>query len=519
MSSTSSSSSVNEQTNVEEKGVAKYNLEEVHSVTSTGSDPVLIYAHKSHGQITPEIDRKICRKADRYLLSFVSVLYGVQFADKLIPSGAAILNLNSDLFANSKTGYSWVGSSFYLGYLVFEFPISYALQKLPLSRFTSAMVVCWGIVVACTAACQTMESYLALRVLLGAFESVTQPALVILISQWYKRSEVFSRTCCWLAMNGLGGIFVTSVCYGLKVHYDKNPDVYGMSPWRVIYIIMGCITVLMGVLFYFIVPDNPGEAWFLTEEEKIMQVERIRGNNQGYGTHRIKPYQVWEALTDIRTWLYGLSCLLFDIPNGGTTVFATLILEGEGYIGKDALLMNLPGSAVQLVGMLLMALMSNYLFKGRKLNFTIFGSSLSVLSLCLLAWGPNVPSQLSGLYLNSLGQPILFVGLISLVESDSLGHTKKITSSAFMLVCYCAGNVIGPQTFLKSEAPIYNTGKITMAATQCAELALVLVLLGYNIYENRRRDKLGVFEPPADIQDVEFADLTDKEMLWFRYSY
>ncbi|GMM51099.1 allantoate permease [Starmerella bacillaris] len=502
-----------------EKNNVNYELGEVQSVISGGSDPAIDIAHKPHGELTPEMDKKILRKVDLYLLSFVSVLYGIQFADKLIPSSAAILNLNSDLFANSKTGYSWVGSSFYLGYLVFEFPMSYALQKFPLALFTSLMVVSWGIVLACTAACQTMESFLALRVLLGAFECVTQPALVILISQWYKRSEVFSRTCCWFAMNGFGGILVTSICYGLKVHYDVNPDVYGMSPWRVIYIIMGCITILVGVIFYFHIPDNPSKAWFLTEEEKVMQVERIRANNQGYGSHHIKKYQIWEALTDIRTWLYGISYLLSNVPNGGTTVFATLILEGEGYIGKDALLMNLPSSAVEFAGFLIMAFFSNFFFRGKKLLFTIFGSCLTVMCLCLLAWGPDAPTQLAGLYLYFFGGPLVSVGLISLVESDSLGHTKKVTSNAFLLVCYCIGNVAGPQAFLKDQAPIYNTGKVTMAATQCAELALVIFLLFLNIYENKRRDKLGVFEPPEDMEDAEFADLTDKEMLWYRYSY
>lgn len=520
--STSSIPESGEKKPVEDASKVVYEVGEIQSiepVTSRASDAALKYAANGNVVLTKEMDTKLRWKADLYVLSFVSVLYGMQFADKLIPSGAAILGLTTDLFAESKTGYSWVGSSFYLGYLAFEFPMTYLLQKFSLSMFTGCIVVAWGIVLACTAACQTMESFLAMRTLLGALECVTQPALVILVSQWYKRSEMFSRTCCWLAGNGLGGIFVTSVCYGLRVRWEKDNNAFGMEPWRVIYIIMGCITIMIGVIFYFHVPDDPTKAWFLTEEEKVLQVERIRKNNQGFGSHHIKPRQIVQAFTDPRTWLYGMCYLLTNIPNGGITVFSTLILEGEGYTGKNALLMNLPGNAVEFGGMLIFAAFSAHFFRSRKLSFTIFGSSLTVMCLCLLAWGPNVSSRLAGFYLYFCVGPLLFVGLIGLVESDSLGHTKKLTTNAFMLVCYCAGNVIGPQTFLTSEAPVYETGKKVMAATQAAELFLACCLYVFNVWENRRRDKLGIFEPPADEDNVEFSDKTDTEMLWFRYSY
>ena len=33
------------------------------------------------------------------------------------------------------------------------------------------------------------------------------------------------------------------------------------------------------------IPDTPAGAWFLTDEEKLMVVERIRTNQQGFGTH------------------------------------------------------------------------------------------------------------------------------------------------------------------------------------------------------------------------------------------
>nr|UJH94528.1 Dal5 [Starmerella bombicola] len=476
------------------------------------------YAEEGEVRLTPEIDRRLRWKADCYIMPVICLVYGIQFADKVIPSSASVVGLTQDLFSQSKTGYSWVGSSFYLGYLVFEFPMSFLMQKMPLSTYAGVVAVGWGILLTCTAACQTMESFIACRVLLGMLECGIQPAFTVVVTQWYKRTETFSRTCLWFCANGVGGMFVLSIAYGLAERSDKNANYYSMSPWRIIYMIMGLITILAGAALWYLLPNNPHEARFLTSEEKRFQLERIRHNNQGFGSHRIKPYQIKEALLDPRTWLYGLSVLVGEVPNGGITVFSTQILSGMGFKGKESLLMNLPLYAVEFVGMFIVMLASALFLTNRRLLYTLSGSGVALMSLALIAWGPNTDSRLAGLYISSWAGVISYVGFISMIESDAAGMTKKTTVNAILLMCYCAGNIIGPQVFLTREAPEYQTGKCTMAATQAAQFVLICILAIYNYSENKRRDKTGIDAPPEDFVNAEFADLTDKEMPWFRYS-
>lgn len=492
----------------------------VHPVRSLPDwgDVAAQYAGEEEVQLTPEMDRRLRWKADFYIMPVICLVYGIQFADKIIPTSASVIGLTQDLFLQSKTGYSWVGSSFYMGYLVFEFPMSFLMQKMPLSTYAGVIVVCWGILLTCTAACQNMGSFIACRVLLGMLECGIQPAFTVVVSQWYKRTETFSRTCLWFSANGVGGMFVLSIAYGLAERSEKNANYYSMSPWRIIYIIMGLVTVSAGVVLWFFLPNNPHEAKFLTSEEKRFHLERIRHNNQGFGSHRIKPYQIKEALLDPRTWLYGLSVLVGNVPNGGTTVFSAQILSGMGFKGKESLLMNLPVFAVECVGMFLVMLASARFFTNRRLVYTLGGSAVNLMSLALIAWGPNTNSRLAGLYIACCAGAITYGGFVSMIESDAAGMTKKITVSAILLTSYCAGNMIGPQVFLTCEAPEYQTGKLTMAAAQVAQFVLICILAIYNYSENKRRDKTGIDAPPEDFVNAEFADLTDKEMPWFRYS-
>jgi MFS transporter, ACS family, allantoate permease len=68
-------------------------------------------------------------------------------------------------------------------------------------------------------------------------------------------------------------------------------------------------------------PDSPNTAWFLTEKEKILVIERIRQNQQGVGNKKFKRYQFWEALRDPMAWSFMFFLLTANIPNGGKSRF------------------------------------------------------------------------------------------------------------------------------------------------------------------------------------------------------
>lgn len=61
-------------------------------------------------------------------------------------------------------------------------------------------------------------------------------------------------------------------------------------------------------------------ARWLSKEDRILAIERIRVNQQGVGNKHFKMYQLREALVDPLTWAIVFYALVADIPNGGITV-------------------------------------------------------------------------------------------------------------------------------------------------------------------------------------------------------
>lgn len=481
-------------------------------------DIALKYLHNAHeGQkVPPDVRRRIMFKTDVYLFLFMGWCYCLQMADKTVSSGSSVLGIMEDLNMEDNDKYDWVTSGFYLGYLVAVLPMVLLMQKFGIAKFSCAAYVGWAVVLTLSAASQSYAGYMVTRVLMGILESVITPAFTILTSQWFPRRQHFSRTLFWFGWDGLGTILVNAIAYGCYVHRESM----SLAPWRVLIIIFGLITVLTSIVFYFHIPDTPAQAWFLTEDEREWQVQMIAEENAsaGYGTPVIKTYQIKEALLDPATWLAGLYMILSDVPNGASTGFSNILLQGLGFASTEkSLLMGLPCGALCLVGCLITGICSIFLFKDHRMVYAIFFAAADVLCYCLMAWGPNQGAQLFGYlatnWTNQIGMP----ALMSNIASNTGGFTKMLVVDAILNIAYAVGNIVGPQAFKASEKPDYPTGKGTMAGCDAGGLVMMVALMFLNVWRNKRREKSDKKLPPG-IENPEFADLTDLENPEFRYA-
>ena len=46
--------------------------------------------------------------------------------------------------------------------------------------------------------------------------------------------------------------------------------------------------------------------------------------------------------------------------------------------------------------------------------------------------------------------------------TNTMGHTRKITTNATLLIGYCVGNLVGPFFVVANQAPQYQLGVGTM---------------------------------------------------------
>lgn len=197
----------------------------------------------------------------------------------------------------STTRLSWATSLFYFGMLAGLYPLSYALQRFDVGRTLGIVVMLWAVVCMLTAAVTTHQGLYIQRFFLGFVESVIPTAFMTIISGFYTQSEQSLRQSWWFCSTGLFTIIGGALNYGFAQITGGS-----LHRWQYIYLLAGCLTFLFG-LFCFMIPSSPVTAWFLTADERVAAVERLRSGQTGVRCTRFKPLQLREAILDLKVWL------------------------------------------------------------------------------------------------------------------------------------------------------------------------------------------------------------------------
>jgi ACS family allantoate permease-like MFS transporter len=464
--------------------------------------------------VDSETNKRLLRKIDMHVLPLICIIYFLQYIDKTAISYASVTGLreSANLHGNQ---FNWVASVFFFGQLAFEFPTIRLIQLFPLAKYVAFNVTLWGALLACLAACKSYESLLACRFVLGAAEAAVVPAWVIFTSQWYTTQEQAFRVGIWFSMCGVAQMFGGYFAYGVANHVggDENAALRG---WQVIFLVLGLLTAVVGIGFYFVFPDSPAQAKFLTAEEKALHVERIRSNEQGIGSRTFKWEQFWEAIRDPMTWLYAFWIFAANIPNSIATSFGNILVKGMGYTSNESLLLVTPLGAyeiVALVGLTYLAMKYE-----QRLFFCIAGHIPAIIGAILMATTNKVPA-LIGYYLSG-GIPIGWTTILGLQASNVAGSTKKVTVACIGTIAYTVGNIISPQTFQSRDAPRYLPAKISIVIIYFVITLDLLAMRWLFARRNRERDAkraaLGDAYKPHD--NHEFQDLTDLQNAEFRYA-
>ena len=170
---------------------------------------------------TPEQERKLLRKIDLHLVPVMMAIYGMQWADKLSLTNGVLFGLREDTRLRGQQ-YPWLTTIFYLGFLIFQPIVNYAMQRVNAGKFLAGLVVVWGAVVMALAACNNFAQLsefewhqhrrfavlvadclsppVVARFILGGLEGATTPALIIIVASWYRQPEQNTRQLLYLSM-------------------------------------------------------------------------------------------------------------------------------------------------------------------------------------------------------------------------------------------------------------------------------------------------------------------------------
>ena len=228
---------------------------------------------------------------------------------------------------------------FYVTYVAFEIPAPLILKKARPSRLIPFFIVGWSITIIGSAFVKNYAGLLATRLLLGAFESGLFPCLTLYLSTFYKPVEQARRISYLFVAAALSGAFGGLLAYGLTSLHGAR----GLAGWRWLFLVEGLISIVVGLMSIFLLPDNFQKAWWLREDEKAMMVvrqEQVRvyqGESDTFDKGEVKL-----AFKDPKVWLSAFCQFCADTCSFGFGTFLPVIIRGFGYSSVKTQLLTVP---------------------------------------------------------------------------------------------------------------------------------------------------------------------------------
>lgn len=196
------------------------------------------------------------------------------------------------------------------------------------SLYLPAWTALWSIVSACTATVHNYGQLIAVRFLLGLAEAPFFPGAMFLLSCWYPRHEVATRTAVLHSGLLLATAFSGLISAGIFTGLD---GVHNLAGWQWLYLIEGAGSFAAACIALFVLPDFPGSAtgssrWLLTELERHVATDRMERDRV---TESRIDGSVWTglraAVIDYRTWIFVVILTANHTAYGFNNFFPTIV--------------------------------------------------------------------------------------------------------------------------------------------------------------------------------------------------
>ncbi|KAJ5639955.1 uncharacterized protein N7484_007817 [Penicillium longicatenatum] len=443
--------------------------------------------------LTAEEEKKLLRKIDWRLMTLCSLIFMFKNLDSNNASNARIMNKGTDQNIMTQLGitsneYNLVTVLYYIPYIVLEAPSNLLLKRFSPSKWQSRIMVSWGVALMCNAAVKNKGGLFTTRFLLGLAEAGQFPGVILQMTYWYRPDEMSLRLLYFYICGNVSGIFSGLLAYA----FDTVSGAGGLSGWQWLFLTEGIATVLFGVVIWFLLPDFPETAKWLTEREKKFIQARLPSNSPRANEQNFNFREVIDSLKDVRLWLFTLIWATFTVGTNGVTFYQSTVIADLGYTSiATAQLLNIP---ITVCGLLFIAATGITADRSR-IARPLY--PLAFLLIIIICYGVFVAYPSHGaIYAVTLIGNALTAGWYPVMWPWRVQTTSRSTGSAFSIGFVNSygqiGGAIGPQLFNSKYGPHYTVPfSVAMGLVGlCAILTLVTWWVTWDTERDTRRLKL-----------------------------
>lgn len=340
-----------------------------------------------------EEERRVKLKLDLILLPILGLAFFALQMDRGNISNALTSTITTDL--GITTNQINVGTALLsLGIVILEIPSNVLLQKIGPKTWLSGQIIAWGLVALFQNFITNYAGYLVTRIILGLCEAGFIPGALYTMSTWYKRDETSLRVSIFFLGNLLAVALTSLIGAGILTMGDR----YGVAGWRWLFIVEGCITVGVGLLFILLLPPRVGDGrpllstftgkWsYFDSRESYILVRRVVLDDPAKTTNHlhISGADILRTVRNPRILMHTLITLTATVPINAINTYGPSVIKSFGYSAVKANAMASVGPFIAVVMVIMLGWLCD--LTGKKGPFVVFAAVWSVIAFTCLREG------------------------------------------------------------------------------------------------------------------------------------
>ncbi|KAL8784105.1 MAG: hypothetical protein Q9213_004164 [Squamulea squamosa] len=457
----------------------------------------------------PKIDhvaeQKLVRKLDLHIIPIFMLLYLFSFLDRVNIGNARLYGMEEDLGLKGNQ-YQTAVSILFVTYILSEVPSNLVLKKFTPSRWISFISTAWGIIATLTGITQNYAGLIACRLLLGLVEGGLFPGATVYLTLFYTKRELALRIGYLFCSAAIAGAIGGLLAYGIGF----MDGVSGQSGWRWILIIEGLPSFVLGIATWFLLADNPGTAFYLSDEEKhLMKVRLDRQVGQTASAQEFHKADVYAALKDWKVYAFCAGQFGTDTMLYGYSTFLPTIIKGIGnWSTAQTQALTIPCYCLGALSYVVVAWISDS--QGKRGLYTVIFGGVSVIGYGILLSDSNMGVHYFGCFLVAMGLYITTGLPLAWLPNNQPRYGKRTTATGMQLTVGNTSGIMAAFLYPTSEGTRFIRGHaVTLAMVGIANV-IFAIMSWYLSRQNDRRRRGEEDAKVANMSEDEIAELGDR---------
>jgi len=263
------------------------------------------------------LEEQTIKRISKRIIPFLVILFVMAFLDRT-NIGFAALHMN-DAIGITQTIFGLGAGIFFLGYFIAEVPSNILLHRFGARIWIARIMITWGIIAAMMGFIQNGTQFIVLRFLLGIAEAGFFPGVIFYLTLWFParyRARVFASFYLGLPIAQIIGapISVGLMQWGNTIGYEG---------WRLMYILEGIPSIILGIVCLKYLTNTPKEAQWLSTEQRTWLMSTLereeREKEKTEDSNLTKGEMIKQVFKNPLVWI--MAMVYFGITSGSNAMF------------------------------------------------------------------------------------------------------------------------------------------------------------------------------------------------------